>query len=138
MVHRYFMGLEQDGEIPYDEAVIHWYDTYYLPVVEVIRSRGILRDFPGRTEADLYLWVLEHRAALAKDLDWEVRPELAATDMAARFSRTPERVLGRLRKQALDIATPEGLASGPPTGEWRQVFSSPPTWQAGGTSRCSS
>jgi len=63
------MGLEQDGEIPYDEAVIHWYDTYYLPVVEVIRSRGILRDFPGRTEADLYLWVLEHRAAMAKDLD---------------------------------------------------------------------
>lgn len=132
------MGLEQDGEIPYDEAVIHWYDTYYLPVVEVIRSRGILRDFPGRTEADLYLWVLEHRAALAKDLDWEVRPELAATDMAARFSRTLERVLGRLRKQVLDIATPEGLASGPPTGAWRQVVSSPPTWQAGGTSRCSS
>jgi hypothetical protein len=92
-VHRYFMGLEQDRAIPYDEAVVHWYDTYYLPVVEVIRSRGILRDFPGRTEADLYLWVLEHRAALAEELGREVRPELAATDMAARFSRTLERVL---------------------------------------------
>jgi hypothetical protein len=92
-VHRYFMGLEQDRAIPYDEAVVHWYDTYYLPVVEVIRSRGILRDFAGRTEADLYLWVLEHRAALAEELGREVRPELAATDMAARFSRTLERVL---------------------------------------------
>jgi hypothetical protein len=119
-VHRYFMGLEQDRAIPYDEAVVHWYDTYYLPVVEVIRSRGILRDFAGRTEADLYLWVLEHRAALAEELGREVRPELAATDMAARFSRTLERVLSRVRKQVLDIATPEGLAGGPPTGVWRR------------------
>ncbi|NIN69700.1 MAG: transcriptional regulator, partial [Anaerolineae bacterium] len=40
-VHRYFMGLEQQREIPYEEAVTHWYDTVYLPVVEVIQERGI-------------------------------------------------------------------------------------------------
>jgi hypothetical protein len=45
-VHRYFMGIEQNQEIPYEEAVAHWYDTVYLPVVQMIRENGILRDFP--------------------------------------------------------------------------------------------
>ena len=46
-VHRYYTGLDQQRDIPFDEAVGHWYDTVYLPVVGVIRARGILRDFPG-------------------------------------------------------------------------------------------
>ncbi len=60
-VHRYFMGLELKRDIPEAEAVAHWYDTVYTPIVAVIREAGILKAFPGRTEADLYLWVLDHR-----------------------------------------------------------------------------
>ena len=60
-VHRYFMGLEERREIPEDEAVVHWYDTVYLPIVAVVRERDILREFPGRTEADLYIWVLDRQ-----------------------------------------------------------------------------
>ncbi len=60
-VHRYFMGLEFQRDIPEDEAVGHWYDTVYRPIVSVIRESDILRAFPGRAEADLYLWVLDHR-----------------------------------------------------------------------------
>jgi hypothetical protein len=50
-VHRYYMGLDQEREIPYEEAVTHWYDEVYLPVVQVIQERGILRDFPERRSA---------------------------------------------------------------------------------------
>ena len=78
--HRYFMGLEQEQEIPYAEAVGHWHDEVYWPVVQVIRGRGILRDFPGRTETDLYLWVSEHRAELEQKLGWEIDAEAAAAD----------------------------------------------------------
>lgn len=60
-VHRYFMGLEFKRDIPEEEAVLHWNDTVYTPIVDVIREAGILKAFPGRTEADLYLWVLDHR-----------------------------------------------------------------------------
>ncbi len=63
-VHRYFMGLDQKRDIPEEEAVAHWYDTVYLPIVKVIRQRGILEDFPGRTEGDLYLWVLDRQRFL--------------------------------------------------------------------------
>ncbi len=63
-VHRYFMGLDLQRDIPEEEAVVHWYDTVYLPIVKVIRSSRILNDFPGKTEGDLYLWVLDRQRYL--------------------------------------------------------------------------
>ena len=117
-VHRYFMGLEQGREIPYEEAVGHWYDEVYLPVVRVIRERGILRDFPGRTETDLYLWVSEHRAALEKELGWEIEPGAAAADFA-QFSPKLQRIIARVGEKVLDAVTPDGLKAGPPPGQWR-------------------
>ena len=63
-VHRYFMGLDQQRDISEEEGVVHWYDTVYLPIVRVIRQRGILEEFPGRTEGDLYLWVLDRQQFL--------------------------------------------------------------------------
>jgi len=119
-VHRYFMGLEQKREIPYEEAVAHWYDEVYLPVVRVIRERGILRDFPGRTETDLYLWLSEHRAALEEELGWEIEPEAAAADLAAQFSPKPQRVVARVGEKLLDAVTPDELGPTPPPGQWRR------------------
>jgi nucleotide-binding universal stress UspA family protein len=121
-VHRYFMGLEQEREIPYGEAVGHWYDEVYEPVVQVIRERGILRDFPGRTETDLYLWVSEHRAELEQKLGWEVDTEAAAADLAARFSPRPQRVVARVSEKLLDAVTPDELQAGPPPGAWRKEY----------------
>jgi nucleotide-binding universal stress UspA family protein len=118
-VHRYFMGLEQQREIPYEEAVTHFYDEVYLPIVQVIRQRGILRDFPGRTETDLYLWISEHRAELGQELGWEIRTEEAAADLAAQFSPRPQRLVARVSERLLDAVMPDELQAGPPPGEWR-------------------
>jgi nucleotide-binding universal stress UspA family protein len=85
-VHRYFMGIDFRRDIPFSEAVAHWYDTVYLPMIQPIRERGLLRWFPHRTETDLYLWVSEHRAALEKELGWSVRPDAAMTDLASHES----------------------------------------------------
>ena len=65
-VHHYFMGLDQKRDLSDADAVTDWYDTVYMPIVEVIRDSGILEEFPGRTEADLYLWVLDHQQQLAQ------------------------------------------------------------------------
>ena len=42
-----------------------WYDNVYMPIVKVIRDTDILKEFPGKTEGDLYLWVLDHQHYLA-------------------------------------------------------------------------
>jgi nucleotide-binding universal stress UspA family protein len=119
-MHRYFMGLEQEREIPYAEAVTHWYDTVYLPVVEVVRERGILRDFPGRTETDLYLWLGKHRAELMEELGWEIEPTAAAADLVTRLSPRPQRVVARVGERILGAVTPDEIEAGPPPGQWRE------------------
>jgi nucleotide-binding universal stress UspA family protein len=81
-VHRYFMGLELQHYIPYQQAVKHWYETVYTPFIEPIRERGLLRWFPDRTETDLYLWVSEHLTALQEELGWSFSPDEAAIDLA--------------------------------------------------------
>ena len=118
-VHRYYMGLEEQREIPYEEAAAHWYDTVYLPVVEVIRQKGLLQDFPHRTETDLYLWLAEHRAELEEALGWGVSTDAAAEDLATHRSTTRRRVLARLGERLRETLHPDELEPGPPPGVWR-------------------
>jgi hypothetical protein len=59
-VHRWLLGQERDHPIAYDEAVAHWFDHAYTPVVEAIREADLPSDFPERTHADLYVWMSEH------------------------------------------------------------------------------
>jgi nucleotide-binding universal stress UspA family protein len=80
--HRYLMSQAQQREITYHEAVTSWYDHVYLPIIRLIRERGILNDFPQRTETDLYLWIFRHRAELTRKLGWQVDAESAALDLA--------------------------------------------------------
>jgi hypothetical protein len=84
-VHRYFMGIEQQREIPYLEAVTHWYDTVYRPVIRLIREKGLLRYFPKRTETDFYLWLARHRTELEKELGWDISAEAAIAHLSSRF-----------------------------------------------------
>lgn len=60
-VHRWYLGEERGSDVPYEEAVASWYDNAYLPLVKMIREQEIMRSFPDRTEADLYLWLVDHR-----------------------------------------------------------------------------
>jgi nucleotide-binding universal stress UspA family protein len=116
-VHRYFMEVERDGDAPYHEAVCDWYDRAYLPVVRSFREKGLLRGFPGRTETDLYLWVVEYQRELHEELGWEIKPEVAASRLAARLSAKT----GPLRRRLLEAVLPRVLEDGPAPGEWRQT-----------------
>jgi len=118
-VHRHYMGIEMQREIPYDEAAAHWYDTVYQPVIEVIRERGLLQDFPDRTETDLYLWLAEHQAELEEALGWRVQRDAAADDLAAAESQRRKRVLARVGEKIRETLTIGELEPGPPPGAWR-------------------
>ena len=120
-VHRYFMGMDEQREVDEAEAVMHWYDTVYLPIVEVIREQGILADFPGRTESDLYLWLMDHMHYL-RESQGEVDPTDAAQEFAAEFSERPLNKLLRSVAHAIDAiggaeAALPGQAAGPKPGE---------------------
>ena len=67
----------------YPEAVTHWYDTVYCPVVADIVAAGLLRDFPDRTVTDLYLWLGEHRARLEEAYGWDLSAEAVRRRLSA-------------------------------------------------------
>jgi len=119
-VHRYFMGIEQHHEIPYDQAVADWYDVVYLPVVKIIRALGILKNFPNRTETDLYVWIITHHAHLESEIAWEIQPEFAASDFVEHFGEKDHGLINKIGTKILDIVIPESLDRGPPPGQWRR------------------
>jgi uncharacterized ParB-like nuclease family protein len=53
--HRYFLGLEHGQQVPLAEAAASWYDTVYLPLMEVVERYRIGERFPRWTEADVYV-----------------------------------------------------------------------------------
>lgn len=75
--HQYFMGLNQKRHVTWEEAVADWYDKLYQPIVDEIRQNNIMKDFPGRTEADLYLWISDHRYYLSQAIGHDISPEEA-------------------------------------------------------------
>ncbi len=100
-VQQELMEQQQGRAVQFPDAALAWYDESYCPMVSAIRERGLLRWFPGRTEADLYLWVWEHRSSLEKELGWAIRPDAAVIDLATRASsqaESAEAVPGSWRK----------------------------------------
>lgn len=106
-VHRHFLGLREQREIPYAEAVTRWFDEVYRPMVGAIREEGVLEDFPGRTEADLYLWTIEHRHYLGERYGQEVSLDEAAADFSKEFRSGPgKKQLKAEAKRARDAFAP--------------------------------
>jgi hypothetical protein len=88
--HRWYLGEQRGAEVDYQEAVESWYDHVYLPIVEVIRERGMLSEFPNRTETDLYLWIVRHQWYLKEAYGEDIPIEQAADEVSVRLSSAEE------------------------------------------------
>lgn len=74
--------------VPTDEVLRDWYEYGYRPIAEMIREERILEAFPGRTELDLYLWIVKHRERLALEArDEKISPQAAKDDILKRGGR---------------------------------------------------
>ncbi len=112
-VHRYYLGLEKKRYIPYEEAVRSFIENVYLPIVEEIRKSGILKEFPGRTEADLYLWIARHRERLREryGLPHPPAPKVAVQSFAETHSGLPlKRMLKEVKHRLKGEAPPAEIA----------------------------
>jgi nucleotide-binding universal stress UspA family protein len=118
-VHKYFVDQDRETELTWEQAVTDWYDNVYLPVYETIVQNDLLADFPGRTAADLYFWIIEHAYHLSQEFGQSLPPGQVARDYVARFGKSPRRWIQRLRRRVADLLIPDELASGPPPGTWR-------------------
>ncbi len=102
--HRWYMGIDQDRPISWEESALDWYDNIYLHVVKIIHENDILRDFPGRTAGDLYLWIMDHRWYLIQDSDEEPGLQTAALSYDAHFAGWTRKVV-RFMRRLQDVTT---------------------------------
>jgi len=56
-LHQRLLSEERGGEVNLRDAAEDWHRTSYVPTIETIRDRQLLRRFPNRTAADLYVWL---------------------------------------------------------------------------------
>ncbi|MFL5805938.1 MAG: DUF4032 domain-containing protein [Roseiflexaceae bacterium] len=85
--HRYYLGVQLQRDIGREEAVADWYDNVYMPIVQLIREQDLLKHFPGRTEADLYRWIMDHRWYMRERSGADPGPEAATKEYVALFGR---------------------------------------------------
>jgi hypothetical protein len=69
-LHQYWLEKEQghplsdDPDTAFQLAAVDWYDHVYQPLIEMVRHMDVIKHFPGRSESDLYMWLIKHQAAL--------------------------------------------------------------------------
>lgn len=85
--HKYFLNMDKEEEIPFLQAAESWYKTLYLPIIQIIRDENVLLRFPGRTEADLYMWTINHWDNLKSHTDHNYPLEDAILDFSSRFGK---------------------------------------------------
>jgi hypothetical protein len=96
--HRWYMGIDQNRPVSWEEAVLDWYDNIYLPLARIIKENKILDDFPGRTIGDLFLWIMDHRWYLLENTGEELGLQTAALSYDAQFMHWTRRVVRAVRR----------------------------------------
>ncbi len=119
-LHHDQINAENEQKLSPQEAACHWYHEAYIPVVEIIRSRGILRGFPKRTETDLYVWIARHQEKLREELGWSVDAGNAAIDLVNQRGESFRQIFKRMAEKVRSVVLPPLLESGPPPGLWRK------------------
>ncbi|MDR2746883.1 MAG: transcriptional regulator, partial [Treponema sp.] len=66
LVHKYYMNEGTAEEIPFSEALVSWYRDVYQPIAQIIKEQWLALNFPGRSTADLYVWIVKHWDFLKK------------------------------------------------------------------------
>ena len=56
----------QRGKSSFGSAAREWYTRVYLPTVEELRARRLLRYFPGRSLGDLFVYLGDHKWIMSK------------------------------------------------------------------------
>lgn len=87
--HQYYMGIEQNRPIPFDYAVKDWYNVIYMPIIEEICKEKISARFPGRTEADLYLWIVLYWDELKRQYGENIQIRDAVKSYNENYGKNP-------------------------------------------------
>jgi len=59
--HQEFLRKGRKNAVPYAEAARDWYRSIYRPLCMIIRRGRLMGNFPGRSVADMYVYISTHQ-----------------------------------------------------------------------------
>lgn len=95
-VQRQLNHVRACGHVTTADAAVAWYDRRYLPAVQTIRLHSRLHLDTNRTEADIYVWLLEYAHARRARCGYSMTAAAAARTFTRRREHAPSELLSRL------------------------------------------
>ena len=98
LTHKYYMNQNRSTEVTMEEAIKSWFYNVYFPLVSIIHEKYILRDFPGRTLGDLYVWTVRYWDDLKRKFGDNVPMDEAVLDFKKHYKiPMAKRILNRIK-----------------------------------------
>lgn len=112
LTHKYYMNQNRTTEVSMEEAIKSWFYNVYFPLVSIIREKFILRDFPGRTLGDLYVWTVRYWDDLKQKFGDSVPMAQAVTGFKKQYKipftkRILNKIKGIILRKAISNLNPE-------------------------------
>ena len=85
LVHKYYLNQDMKEEIPFQEAMVSWYNNVYSPIIKIIDEDMLCLHFPGTSPSDLYVWIVKHWDYLKKENGIHYSVAEAARDFSAKY-----------------------------------------------------
>jgi hypothetical protein len=97
--HKYYLSIDLNQDVSFEEAAYSWYENVFRPIVDIIENERLISRFPGRTSADLYMWIVKHWDELKRRYGEQFSMKDAAIDFSSRYGKSFwARLLERLRR----------------------------------------
>ena len=98
LTHKYYMNQNRTEEVTMEEAIKSWFCNVYFPLASIIREKYILRDFPGRTLGDLYVWTVRYWDDLKKKFGDNIPMDKAVIDFKKHYKiPIAKRIMNRIK-----------------------------------------
>lgn len=105
LIHKYYINMNKEEEIPLQEAILSWYENVYTPVKQAIQTHKILKKFPKRTISDLYVFVIKYwdelKQKFGNDFSLDIAAESFKKVYAPKFSSKIKNLLAKIQMKKL-------------------------------------
>lgn len=99
--HKYYINQGATAEIPFEQALLSWFNSVYMPFVSLIREARLLARFPKRTEGDLYLYLVRYWDEVKRDCCSDYSMDAAAREFSEKYGKSPGARLAEWFRRAL-------------------------------------
>ncbi len=118
-VYQFVLEMQQGQPVSLETAASAWYQEIYEPLAKAIREHNLSETFPGQTETDLFLWLVEHHAELGRELGWNIRPHSVVHNLVERYG-TARRGITGIWANLWDLLRQGSRKFSPTPGDWRR------------------